>query len=172
MEAGSPEQGFVVIAHLTRPRGNKGELCAFPLSDHPERYQRLQSVQVDGAEYEVEQVWYHNDQPVFKFRGVDSIGEAEKLAGHDVLVPASERFPLPEDEYYFADLMGCRVVDLSSGTTVGVVTGWQDAGGPVILEVDEGRVLIPYVKAILTEIDLPAHEIRLKLPEGLLDLNR
>lgn len=171
MESGNPEQGFVVIAHLTRPRGNKGELCAIPLSDHPERYQRLQKVRAGEAEYEVERVWYHKDQPVFKFRGVDSIGDAAKLAGQDVSVPAGERFPLPDDEYYFADLVGCRVVDVASGTTVGVVTGWQDAGGPVILEVDQGRVLIPYAKAILTGINVQAREIRANLPEGLVDLN-
>ena len=161
----------MVIAQLTRPRGNKGELGAFPLTDHRERYEQLTTVQIAGSPYVVEQVWYHKDRPVFKFRGIDSIGDAERLAGQDVSVPAGERFPLPEDEFYFADLVGCRVVDMNTGQVVGAVTGWQELGGPVVLEVDNGRVLVPYAKAILPEIDLEAREIRARLPEGLLDLN-
>jgi 16S rRNA processing protein RimM len=160
------------VAHLTRPRGNRGELSAVPLTSHPERYAALATVHVGGEAYMVERVWYHKDQPIFKFRGVDSIGAAECLAGHDVSIPVSERFPLPEDEHYFADLMGCRVVDAATGNVAGIVTGWQElGGGPVVLELDEGRILVPYAKAILKKIDLDAREIRAELPEGLVNLN-
>jgi 16S rRNA processing protein RimM len=169
--ANNPGSDWVVIAQLTRPRGNKGELGALPLTDHPERYERLSAVHIAGSEYVVERVWYHKDRPVFKFQGIDSIGDAERLAGQDVSIPAGERFPLPEDEFYFADLIGCRVLDMSSGQVIGAVTGWHELGGPVVLEVDGGRVLVPYAKAILPEIDLAAREIRARLPEGLLDLN-
>lgn len=163
----------MTVAHLTRPRGNRGELAAVALSSHPERYQVLDTVSVGGGSYSVERVWYHKGQPIFKFRGVDSIGAAEPLAGQDVRVPAGERFPLPEDEHYFADLMGCRVVDAATEKTAGVVTGWQELGegGPVLLELDEGRVLIPYAKAILRTVDYQAREIQAELPEGLVDLN-
>lgn len=170
MEA-HPEPERVVVAHLTHPRGNRGELCAISLTDHPERFEQLAAVTVGGSEYVVERVWYHKDQPVFQFRGIDSIDAAERLAGQDVTIPASERFPLPEDEYYFADLVGCRVIDTGTGHLVGAVTGWQESGGPVLLEVDGGRILIPFVKAILTRIDVPAREIRAALPEGLVELN-
>lgn len=162
----------MAVAHLTRPRGNRGELVAVPLTAHPERYQVLETVIVAGASYTVERVWYHKDQPIFKFRGIDTIGAAERLAGQDVLVPAAERFPLPEDEHYFADLMGCRVIDAVTEKVAGVVTGWQETGGgPVLLELDEGRVLVPYAKAILRKIDFEAREILADLPEGLVDLN-
>jgi 16S rRNA processing protein RimM len=162
----------VVIARLTRPRGIKGELCGIALTDHPERYQSLTVVQIAGTSYDVERVWYHKNQPIFKFRGIDSINSAEPLGGHDVCVPASERFVLSDEEHYFADLVGCRVVDARSGVPIGVVTGWEELGGPVVLELDDGRVLVPYAKAILPEIDLQAREIRANLPDGLLELNR
>lgn len=146
-------------------------MCAVPLSDHPERYRQIERVWVAGAEYRVERVWYHKGRPVFKFRGIDTIGDAERLAGQDVTIPASERFPLPEGEFYYADLVGCRVVDARSGGRIGVVTGWQELGGPVVLELDDGRLLIPFARAILREIDVEAREIRADLPEGLADLN-
>jgi 16S rRNA processing protein RimM len=161
----------VVIAHLTRPRGNKGELCAISLTSHPERFEQLTEVQVGTERHALERVWYHNNEPVFKFLGVDSISDAEKLAGQDVSIPAGERLALPEDEYYFADLVGCRVLDVRSGNLIGVVTGWQEAGGPVVLELDNGRVLVPFARAILPKIDVRAREIGADLPDGLLDLN-
>ncbi len=94
------------------------------------------------------------------------------MAGKDVCIEGAERMQLPDGEYYFADLIGCRVVDRETGRVAGTVTGWQETGGPVVVELDDGRVLVPFAKSILQEIDLEAREIRAALPEGLLDLNR
>ncbi len=166
-----PGDDGVVIAHLTRPRGNKGELCAVLLTSYPDRFDQLTTVQVGGVSRVLERVWYHNSQPIFKFEGVDSISDAEGLAGQDVVIPVSERLAIPDDEYYFSDLVGCRVLDIDSGKLIGLVTGWQESGGPVVLELDNGRVLVPFAKAILPKIDVQAREIRAALPEGLLELN-
>ena len=68
--------------------------------------------------------------------------------------------------------MGCRVIGDATGEQVGVVTGWQEYGGPPLMEVDiEGRpVLIPFVPAICVKVDLEAKTVRVQLPDGLLDL--
>jgi 16S rRNA processing protein RimM len=167
-------EDWVVVAHLTRWRGNKGEICAVPLTDQPGRLESLKTVYVGGNRYEVERVWYHKEQPIFKFRGVDSITEAEKLGGLDVCIPASDRPALPEGEYYFSDLMGCRVVDDVSGDELGTIDGWHETGGPVLLEVEDGKrghpLLIPFAGSILKKIDLAGREVRVQLPDGLRDL--
>ena len=122
--------------------------------------------------YDVERVWYHKDQPIFKLRGVDSIDQAQPLVDQDVCVPLAERWALADGEYYFSDLVGCRMVDHRTGKPVGTVTGWQELGGPTVLEVNEGEILVPFAAEMLRNIDLEAKEIRVDLPEGLLDLNR
>jgi 16S rRNA processing protein RimM len=166
---------------VIRARGNKGELRAVLLARDPSRFQSLSTVYVDGTPYELERVWYHKEQPVLKLRGVDSISEAERLAGKDVSIPAEQRLALPDGEYYFSDLVGCRMVEDASGTPVGIVTGWQETGEsvnnrPVLLEVDDGRgpepLLIPFAGSMLKKIDVAAREIRTELPAGLLELNR
>ena len=52
-----------------------------------------------------------------------------------------------------------------------MVTGWQETGGPIVLEVDSGRILVPFVKSIFKKIDPAGREIRAELPEGLEELN-
>lgn len=166
------------LAHLTRTRGNIGELCAVPLTDYPERFKTLKTVYVAGQSYEVERVWYHKGQPIFKFRGVDSITAAEALKGSDVCIPASERLQLAEGEYFFSDLVGCTMVDDASGMPIGKMTGWQEVGPgmSVLLEVElEGArepMLVPFVSALMKKIDVEGREIRVSLPEGLAELNR
>jgi 16S rRNA processing protein RimM len=154
---------------LVKPRGNKGELTAVSLSSHPERFAGLTRVYLfgDGSEYQVERVWDHDGALIFKFAGVNSINDAEKLRGAEVRVPAEERVELEEGEYFQSDLVGCEVRDLLSNRLIGRVTGWEEYGGPSLLEVDNGRLLIPFVKAICPEVDTAAKLIRVQLPDGL-----
>jgi 16S rRNA processing protein RimM len=108
---------------------------------------------------------------IFKFRGVDSISDAEPLAGAEVRVPLSERAPLEPGEFFQSDLVGCEVVDRRTGESLGRVSGWEESGGPGLLVV-EGGLLIPFARAICVEIHTEARRIAVELPEGLKELNR
>ena len=121
---------------------------------------------------EVERTWMHGDHLIFKFKGVDTISDAERLAGTDVSIPMEKRAQLAEGEYYQSDLVGCEVFD--GVRLLGTVAGWQETGGPVLVEVTRAQgkeLLIPFAKAIFTKIDLEQRRIEVKLPDGLLDLN-
>jgi 16S rRNA processing protein RimM len=168
----SPESEWVTVALLGKTRGNRGELTAFSLSSKPERFENLREVYLfgSGEKYEVEETWFHLRTLIFKFRGVDTISDAEKLVGAEVRVPLSERAPLDAGEYYESDLIGCEVFERSTGESLGRVSALQDGGGAGLLEV--GGLLIPFSKAICIEIDPAAKRITVELPEGLKDLNR
>ncbi len=157
---------------LTRTRGHHGELIAVPLSGRPERFRELRRVFLfgDGSPAEVESVWNHQGRWIFKFRGIDTISDAERLAGAEVRVPVEERAGLPPGEYYHSDLIGCDVVD-REGRPVGRVADFKDAGGSGLLELDSG-LLIPFARSICVEINPAQGRIVVDLPEGLADLNR
>jgi 16S rRNA processing protein RimM len=163
------KEAWTTIAALVKPRGNKGELTAVSLSSRPDRFAQLTKVHLfgDGAEYTVQRVWEHDGMLVFKFAGIDSINDAEKLRGAEVRVPFEERVALDEGEYFQSDLVGCEVRELGSDRLIGRVTGWEEYGGPALLEVDGGRLLIPFVQQICREIDSGNRVIRVALPEGL-----
>jgi 16S rRNA processing protein RimM len=101
---------------------------------------------------------------------VDSITDAEKLRGAEVQVPISERVTLDPDEYFHSDVIGCEVRERGSGRLVGRVTRFEEFGGPPLIEIDNGRLLIPFVKAICVDIRPVEKRIELELPEGLEDL--
>jgi 16S rRNA processing protein RimM len=169
---------WVTIAVLGKPRGNRGEVTAILLSSHPRRFSTLRSVHLFGLAdpssnaFEIERVWEHEGTLIFKFRGIDSISEAEKLRGAEVRIPGTERASTEDGEFYHSDLIGCEVRERSSGRRVGEVTGIEEYGGPVLLALDNGRVLIPFVRAICVEIRPQDRLILADLPEGLEHLNR
>lgn len=174
---------WISVAVIGRARGNRGEVTAVSLSSKPERFARLRDVRIlfgeqsgggptdDGASYQVEEVWEHSGALVFKFRGIDSISEAEKLRGAEIQVPRAERVELEPGEYFHSDLIGCDVREHASGRSVGKVTGFEEYGGPPLLEIDGGRMMIPFVKAICVDIRPGEKLIRVEIPEGLEGLN-
>jgi 16S rRNA processing protein RimM len=161
---------LVTIAHLIRARGNKGELAAIPLSG---RLDQVRHVIIKDAPMEIERTWIHGDHVIFKFKGIDSISDAERLAGADVSIPFDQRPQAPVGEYYQSDLVGCLVVD-QSGRVLGAIPGVQETGAAPLLQIrtqDGKELLIPFAKSLLVNIDLENKRIDVTLPSGLLDLN-
>ena len=167
-----PEQDWVTVAILSKPRGNRGELTAIPLSDHPERFESLKQVHLfgDGSAYTVEEVWHHQASLIFKFAGIDSISQAEALHGAEVRVHLSERAPLPPGEFYHSDLIGCHLFDRATQRDLGLVTGFEEGGSNGLLQLGP-HILIPFTRDICVLIDPALKRIEANLPEGLLDLN-
>ena len=120
---------------------------------------------------------------VLHFAGVDSIEQAEKRAGKEGILPLTERLPLDPGAAYISDLVGCTVYD--GDVPLGVVEDVQfpttpdgtrrlDEAAPLlsIASPEGNEVLVPFVNAYLVELDVAAKAIRMKLPEGLAELNR
>jgi 16S rRNA processing protein RimM len=193
---------FFVVAHLLRPRGNKGELAAELLTDFPERLTTLQQVFLSDAgtsaprPVTVKNCWLsqnHRGQAVFHFENVDSINDAEKLRGLDVLLPIEQRVTLPLGHYFVSDLVGCSVFELPSvppalsspacslgdapallGVVAGVEFPGDDFPGTPLLAVETqgGELLIPLAEDICASIDVAARRIEVILPEGLRELDQ
>jgi 16S rRNA processing protein RimM len=194
---------FFAVAHLLRPRGNKGELAAELLTDFPARLTKLQQVYLsDGKNsaaprlVNLKTCWLsqnHRGQAVFHFEGVNSIDDAEKLRGMDVMLPIEQRVTLPAGQYFVSDLVGCSVFELPGaapalspptrapgeapallGTVVGVEFPGEDFPGTPLLAVDskEGELLVPLAEDICRRIDVSARRIDVLLPEGLRELDR
>ena len=169
---------WVTIAILGKARGNRGELTAISLSDHPERFEMLRHVFLYNpatehvpAEYSAEEIWHHQTTLIFKFAGVDSIHQAQQLTGWEVRIPFSERLPLEAHEFYHSDLIGCEVRDRATGRSFGHVTGFEEGGANGLLKLGP-HILIPFTREICVSIMPEEQVILVDLPEGLIELNQ
>jgi 16S rRNA processing protein RimM len=194
---------WILVARVLRARGNKGEVAAELLTDFPERLTRLKEIFVGNADGKNEprrmalkSCWLsqnHRGQAVFHFEGVESISEAEKFRGFEVLLPFEQRVTLPAGQYFVTDLIGCSVFEnpnappmvSSSPCSLGeapallgkvrdVQFPGEEISGTPLLEVETscGEILIPLAVDICAKIDTKARRIDVVLPDGLRDLNR
>ncbi len=180
MKGPTKTEQWLAVARIAKPQGRRGEVSAEILTDFPERLFELERVFLESPAgppepFRVEKVWPHKGRAVWKFAGVDSIDQAERLRGRHVLIPQSERMPLPAHQYYVAELQGCKVVVERDGTRreVGIVTDVEPTGGTGLLHVktERGETLIPLAQEICTRIDTEAKVIVIDPPEDLLELN-
>jgi len=101
----------------------------------------------------------HGDSLVALLDGVPDRNKAETLRGLDVGVVRSELPDPDEDEYYWDELLGLEVFNLA-GESLGMVDGLLETGAHDVLKVGSGgRLLIPFVEAIVREVDLDAGRI-------------
>lgn len=171
------QEDLIVVAHIVKVRGLRGEVVADLLTDFPDRFEQLTSlvaVSADGSHrsLQIEEHWFHGDRLVLKFAGFDQIEAAKELVGCDLAVPADERIELPDDSFYDWELIGCRV-ETVSGQAVGEVRAIMRPGGVELLSVvdaDNRDRLVPMAADIVIEIDKDQKLIRIDPPAGLLEL--
>ena len=170
-------EDLIVVAHIVKVRGLRGEVVADLLTDFPDRFEGLPSiiaVTADGnrRSLQIEEQWFHGKRLVMKFAGFDRIEEAKELVGCDLAVPAADRVELPADSFYDWELIGSRV-ETVTGEFVGKVREVMRLAGVELLSVvdesDRDR-LIPLVREIVVDIDKDQKLIRIDPPEGLLEL--
>ena len=170
---------WVILAEIVRARGNKGEVAVNDLTTGPDRFNELGSVTLLGPddaikrEVEIEEAWEHNGFTILKFKGIDSISEAEALRGLRAAIRPDRRRPLEPGEFFFGDLVDCQVVDAKNIEVVyGRVAAVHDqVGAQGLLELEDG-MLIPFVKDICVGIKPEEGRIEVNLPDGLVELFR
>ena len=120
----------------------------------------------------VERVNLNGPRMVVHFAGVETREAVEVLRGVRLVVDATERPPIEDpDEFYASDLVGlaARTVD---GVDLGPVADVLDIAGAdyLVLHVDGVERLVPFVSAVVPDVDLAAGTVTLDPPEGLFEL--
>jgi 16S rRNA processing protein RimM len=173
-----PAADWVLLAHIVRPQGRHGEVLADIHTDFPDRFAQRKRVYLRGQnsvqEIQLVSHWLHKGRVVLKFAGVDTITDAHKLRGLDVVIPLDERVPLEGDAVYVSDLLGAKVIDVRGGGAVHageIIDVEPEGSGPAMLVIRDPsgeELLIPFVRAYLRRIDLEAKLLEMDLPAGLL----
>lgn len=175
--AEDPAERRVVIGHVVKPHGIRGEVVVEPLTDLPERFEVGAAVSVGATARTVRASRPHQGRLLVAFEDVVDRSTAERLRGLEV-----EAAPLDvaEHEHYFVhELIDLPVVD-EHGSPLGRVVALvelPDAAGYDLLEVarDDGSSWwLPAVDELVVVEPCSTGEAGLQLrvvdpPQGLID---
>ncbi len=166
-----------LVGRVARAHGNMGQVIVNLETDFPEERFRAGQTLLVGPEAHAEsrrirEVRFHQGRPVIALEGIESMNDAEALAGADLWMRADALPALPAGTHYRHDLVGCEVSD-TNGHVIGTVTAVE---GPMeqsrlVVHGDRGEILIPMAAGICVEVDVAAKRIVVDPPEGLLNLN-
>lgn len=160
------------IGRLGKAHGIKGEVS---LQFDDDVFDRVDAeylvLDVEGilVPFFMEEYRFRSDTvALVKFCDVDTQQRASELTGCDVYFP---RALADEDEEHvsYAMLVGFNIVDVRTGNKVGTIAAIDDATVNLLFELEDGR-LIPASDDLISDIDMNQGEIRMNIPEGLLEL--
>ena len=168
---------LLTVGRIVRPHGVHGEVVVDVRTDEPEaRFVVGTTLATENGgppSLTIEAVRPHQGRLLVVFDGVYDRDLADRLRGVRLCVDSGQ-VPAPEDPDEFNDhqLVGLTAVT-SAGEVVGEVTGIDHAPASdlLVLRRPDGRsALVPFVKAIVPEVDLGAGRLVVDPPAGLFDL--
>jgi 16S rRNA processing protein RimM len=169
---------YLVIGKIGGAHGVRGEVKIIPLTDDVRRFSSLKECMIlDEKERvketkEVEKARVDDTRTLVKFKGIDDRDEVGKLTGFYIAVSREDAVKLPEGRYFIADLIGLKVVDDERGE-LGTIKDIINSGASDIIIVKrkgKNELLIPYLNAIVYEVDITGGTMKVKLPEGLYEI--
>ena len=166
----------VTVGRIGRPHGIRGDVVVGVRTDEPElrfaRGSRLDTDPADVGPLTVAAIKWHSGELLVRFEGIGDRDAAAELRGTWLTVDSATIAPPADpDEFRDADLVGLSVRTLD-GTSVGTVDDVLHSGQDVlVIKSPDGRdIMIPFVKPLVPEVDVPGGYLAINPPEGLLNL--
>ena len=168
------KNNFVSIGKILNFHGVKGEAKLGYTKNREEFLSRIKFVYLkideEYKQFEIEYLKFTPKCAIVKFKGINSLNEIIAYKGFVVFVDESTaREFLEEDEFLIDELVGMNVYD--GDKRVGSVVGVSNNGASDLLSVktlSKNICLVPFVKAIVTSVDMKTKRIQINNLEGLL----
>ena len=164
-------QEYFEIGQIVNTSGLKGIVKVNLFTDNIEKFDKViieKNKQL--IEYEIEEVRYNKNQALIKFKGIDDIETAETFRNCYIKVKRSWEEELPKDTYYIVDLIGLEVFsdeDKKLGILKEVYPVPGGKNDVYVIETEEKELLLPAIKEVIKEVDIPNKKIIVHLLDGL-----
>ncbi|MCI8411774.1 MAG: 16S rRNA processing protein RimM [Clostridia bacterium] len=165
---------YLEIGQIVNTFGIKGMVKVKPFTDDINRFDRLKKVYIKNnkvkKEYEIEEVKYHKNMVLIKFKGIENPEDANLLRESYLLVDRNDEEPLEEGTYYIVDLIGLDVYT-DEGVLLGTLKDIFNTGSNDIYEVKDElgkQILLPGIPDVIKEISLEERRITVHLIKGLI----
>ena len=168
----------LVVGRISRPHGVRGELAVEVRTDDPEL--RLVTGSVLATEpaaagpLTIAGTRWHQGRLLVQFEGLNDRNDADQLRGILLVIDSAELEDVADpDEFRDHQLIGLAVLTMA-GEPVGEVTDVLHYGQDLLVVAGRGEragteIMIPFVSAIVPDVDVSAGQLRIDPPPGLLD---
>ncbi len=167
--SGSDES--IKIGYVRRAHGIKGAVIVRPLTDDPARFDIATQLVTDNQSHPtvvIATAQPHKDGLLVSFEGIHDRNQAELLRGTSFVIDIEQRRDLDSGEYWPDQLIGLSVVDAAGaqfGIVADIVTG--TAQDRLQVQGDGGLFEVPFVAAIVTEVNVDAGVVVVDMPDGM-----
>ncbi|CAM3354697.1 ribosome maturation factor RimM [Marinicrinis lubricantis] len=165
------------VGKVVNTHGIRGELKVVSTTDFEElRFAKGSELWLDHPSlsepipFKVADARAHKGTYILRFEGIQNINEVEQYKGGTLNVTEDQLAELEEDEFYYYEIVGCRVVT-EEGEELGTIkeilsTGANDVW---VVKGKSGKdILIPYIDEVVLEVDVEEQLVKIHLMEGLL----
>ena len=161
------------IGQIVNTFGIKGFVKVNPWVDDIRRFEKLKTVYIKSKdvlkELEIEEIKYHKNMILIKFKGIETIEQAELLRNYYLEIDRKDAIPLEEGTYFIADLLESKVYS-DENEFLGELEDIYNTGSKDIYVVknEQGKtLLLPGIPEVIKEISLESGKIIVHLIEGL-----
>ncbi len=164
-----------LLGYVIKPHGLKGEVSVLLDTDIPEAYTEMESVFLEIDQrlipFFISALSLKENRAIVQFEGIKDFAGAEALKGCALYLPDEALPEMGDDQFYYHEIIGYKVVDGQSGI-VGEVTNVYASGKQDLLAVDHQgtEILIPVIDEIISRVDREQKALHVDLPDGLLDI--
>jgi 16S rRNA processing protein RimM len=160
---------FVAVGRLMRTHGIFGDILCKPLTFDFERHSLLKKVYLEFSGGDIKEAVISHSEIYgavwkFHFEGFNSPEQLKPFVNAYVLVPESERMPLPEGQFYFSDFENFEAVD-AQGNAIGKVLSASEMPSVNVfnLLVKEKEVVVPWIDDCVLNVDMEGKRIMLNM---------
>jgi 16S rRNA processing protein RimM len=164
---------LIEIARISGPHGLKGKIKIIPFGDSFKSFLSYSHLIIgnNGSPVEILSAQDRRSFYIIELAGFTNISQVEPLKGETLFIKREQLEEPADDEYYWRDLMGLRVID-TQGAVLGEIVDIFSTGSNDVYVVDKSKqYYIPATKDVIKEISLEKGCITIdaSLLEGLLD---
>ena len=173
---------WLVVGLITSCHGINGQVKVKSLSDFEERFLNpgmrwLQKENELPSKIKLTSGFRQPGKEIFivKFQGIHTRDQAEKLKKYKMLVKTNKLPELKKEEYHLLELINLQVKTLENDKLkiIGKVINLENENNNLLiidLFKNQKKVLVPFVKEIVPEVDIKNNFLIIKPPKGLLEL--
>ena len=165
---------YLEIGQIVNTFGIKGMVKVKPFTDDIKRFDKLEKVYVENKEgkkeYQIEEVKYHKNMVLIKFKGIENPEEANLLRESYLVVDRDTQEPLEEGTYYIVDMIGLEVYT-DEDENLGILEDIFNTGSNDIYVVKNElgkQILLPAIKDVIKKVDMENKKVTVHLIPGLI----